>query len=519
MKAVCARIKNLLKKSAVPLVFACMAFAMHPEPASAYTLTVVDGIDVKDWDPAVAYGHETFVLNNVYEPLTRYNTKEAKLEPALATAWSVSADGLTWTFKLRQGVKFHSGAPMTATAVKTILDRNIAMGQGAQYLWGGATVTAPDDETLVIQTKDPLPIDLVSSGSYAAMIYSPAAAAASTEWFQKGNADGTGPYKVVQWIPNQQIVLERNKDYWGGWNGNEADRIIVRIVSEVSTQLQMLRSGEADLMFGTIPYDMVGTLTQDSKIKIDEVASWRNLPALINTQLAPTNNLKFRQALTHIMDYETVAKQLYGGLASVPKGPTPMAIPGAAKYEMPKFDLALAKKLLDESGVPKDQWKITLAIYTGVDVLKNVALLFQADAAKVGVKVDIVQGEWGVLWGKQKQLATSFNVFPLHWWPDYATMQPASLFQTQKEVSYNFSYYSNPEVDKWIDEGTKLEAVDKARCYDAWRKAYGQVIDDAAAMFVADVKRIVPHRADLEGVVTDPAYETVFFRFLHRAGT
>ena len=86
-----------------------------------------------------------------------------------------------------------------------------------------------------------------------------------------------------------------------------------------------------------------------------------------------------------------------------------MAMPGAAKYEMPKFDLDLAKKLLEESGVPKDQWKITWVAYGGVDVLKNVALLYQANAAKVGVKVDIVQGEWGVMWDKQKHLNTSFN--------------------------------------------------------------------------------------------------------------
>ena len=70
-----------------------------------------------------------------------------------------------------------------------------------------------------------------------------------------------------------------------------------------------------------------------------------------------------------------------------------------------------------------------------------------------------------------------------------------------------------------IDAGTKLEAVDKAKCYEAWREAYQQVIDDAAAMFIADTKRIIAHRANLEGVTTDPAYETVFFRFLHRTGS
>jgi len=513
--------KIFSKLTAAALAVACVAVAWQAAPARAETtLTVVDGIDVKDWDPAVAYGHESYVLNNIYDPLTRYNTKEGKLEPALATSWSVSDDGLAWTFKLRPNVKFHSGEPMTAQSIKTMLDRNIKMNQGAQYLWGGAEVTAPDDSTLVIKTKDPLPIDLISSGSYAAEIYSAAAAAKGNAWFQQGHEDGTGPYKVTQWIPNQQIVLEKNPDYWGGWKGNEADRIIVRIVSEVSTQLQMLRSGEADMTFATLPFDMVKTLQQDPNIKIDIVESWQYLPAPINTKLPPTDNLKFREALTHIMDYDTVSSQIYAGLASVPQGPTPMAMPGASKYEMPKFDLDLAKKLLDESGVPKDQWKITWVAYGGVDVLKNVALLYQANAAKVGVKVDIVQGEWGVMWDKQKHLNTSFNVFPFRNWPDYATIQPISMFQTQTDqnVSFNLSHYSNPQVDKWIDDGTKLEAVDKKACAEAWRKAYQQVLDDAAAMFIADTKRIIAHRANLEGITTDAAYETVFFRFLHRTG-
>src|SRR5215471_7703 len=492
--------KTLSRAAIAGLAICGATFAFQASPARAETtLTVVDGIDVKDWDPAVSYGHESYVLNNVYDQLTHYNTKLGKIEPALATSWSVTEDGKTWTFKLRPNVKFHSGEPMTAQAIKAFLDRNIKKNEGANYLWGKATVEAPDASTVVLTTKDALPLDLVSSASYL-MVYSPSSGEKGTDWFQKGNADGTGPYKVVQWVPNQQIVLEKNKDYWGGWKGNEADRIIVRIVSEVSTQLQMLRSGETDLTFATIPFDMVKTLQQDPNIKIDIVESWQYLPAPINTKLPPTDNLKFREALTHIMDYDTVSSQIYAGLASVPQGPTPMAMPGASKYEMPKFDLDLAKKLLDESGVPKDQWKITWVAYGGVDVLKNVALLYQANAAKVGVKVDIVQGEWGVMWDKQKHLNTSFNVFPFRNWPDYATVNPVSLFESDQQSAFNLSHYVVPAVDKLIAEGTKLEAVDKAACAKAWQTAYQQVLDDAAAMFIADTKRIIAHRANLEGV-------------------
>ena len=87
------------------------------------------------------------------------------------------------------------------------------------------------------------------------------------------------------------------------------------------------------------------------------------------------------------------------------------------------------------------------------------------------MQVEIVQGDWGVVWDKQKHLETAANVFPYRTWPDYATIQPSSDFETQKDVSFNLGYYSNPQVDAWIDEGTKEEAVDKKKSAEAWQKA------------------------------------------------
>jgi len=190
-------VNKMVATAGVASLLAPLGHGIAHAEGSDYTITVIDGIDVKDWDPAVAYGHESYVLNNIYDPLTRYNSKEGKLEPALATEWSVSEDGLTWTFKLREGVTFHSGEPMTSHSIKAMIDRSVQMGQGAQYLWGDAQVSTPDDMTVVITTSQPLPLDLVSSGSYSCNVYSGAAAAESNDWFQQGNADGAGPYKTM----------------------------------------------------------------------------------------------------------------------------------------------------------------------------------------------------------------------------------------------------------------------------------------------------------------------------------
>ncbi|MEZ5924192.1 MAG: ABC transporter substrate-binding protein [Hyphomicrobiaceae bacterium] len=509
---------RLSRLTAAALIGAASVFALPVSNAlaDASTITVVDGIDVKDWDTSLAYGHESYVMNNIYDGLMRYNSAEGKLEPALATEWKVSDDGLKWTFTIRQGVKFHGGEDVNAPAIANALQHYIKGGQGPHYLWGGATVEAADDWTLTITTKDPLPIDLIASGSYACMIASPSLIAKGSEAIQKGLADGTGPYKLVQWVPNQQVVLERNKDYWGGWTGGEADRVIVRMVTEISTQLQMLRSGEADLLFSTIPFDMVETLKQDPNIKVYVGPSWQYLYGPINVKKAPTDNLKFRQAIQHLIDYDTIAKQIYAGLATVPTGAVPEAMPGFKPLKIPPFDIEKAKQLVEESGVPPDQRKITWVAYGGVDVLKNVALLFQANAKKAGIEVEIVQGDWGVMWDKQKKFETSANVYPFRNWPDYGTIQPSPILKTQENMTFNFSYYSDPEVDAWIDEGTKNEAVDKVKTSDVWNKAYQKAMDDGAYVNIANVARVIPYSAKLEGVVSDAAYETVFFRFLKK---
>src|SRR5215469_16075401 len=143
--------------------------------AAATTITVVDGVDVKDWDPAIAYGHEPYVLDNVYEPLLRYDSKQQKFEPALATEWSVTADGLRWTFKLRPNVRFHSGERMTAQAVKDQFERSVKVGRGISHAWGKARFEAVDESTLVVTTDRPLPLDLISSSQFT-LIYSPSSA-------------------------------------------------------------------------------------------------------------------------------------------------------------------------------------------------------------------------------------------------------------------------------------------------------------------------------------------------------
>jgi len=478
--------------------------------------------DVKDWDPSIAFSLEVMMLANVYEPLLWYNPpgSSEQFTPALAESWSVSDDGLTWTFKLRQGVTFHDGTPFNAAAAKASIERTKEMKKGAYYIWAGVTdIEAPSEDTLVIKTKTPTPIDLIASSQYGAYIFSPEAAAKGTDWFNEGNAAGTGPYTVRQWENGQHVILEKNADYWGGWSDSNFDRVILKIVTENATQVQMLKSGEADFI-SLVPADAVESLDEAEGITAKGIPSWKNSQFLINTQKAPTDNKAFRQALTHLWDYETVVNDIYAGHATPSKGIVPATMWGHDdSIETPKFDIEAAKKLVEESGIPAEQRKVTMAYIGTSEEYKNSALLFQENARQAGIEVELMPGEWGTIWANAKKLETAPNLQSMTWWPTYPTPNDwlIGLFRTEKDAFFNLSHYSNPAYDKVLDEGVALEGSDRATAIARYGEAQKMLMEDAPAIFYADIKTRVAYRSDIAGLEVNPAYNTVFFHRISRA--
>ncbi|WP_028671724.1 ABC transporter substrate-binding protein [Saccharospirillum impatiens] len=505
---------------AIKILLLGVAISLSLTVAHARTLTYAMYGDIKDWDPAAAFSLEVVMLANVYEPLLWYNPEGAdeRFTPALATDWSVSDDGLSWTFTLREGVTFQDGTPFNAEAAKLSLDRTREMRQGAWYIWAGVeSIEAIDTHELVITTETPQPIDLIASSQYGAYIYSPDAAEQGTDWFNEGNAAGTGPYQVRQWSQGQQVVLEAFDQYWGGWEANQYDRVILRVVTENATQVQMLMSGEADFI-SLVPADIVDRVDQEVGLSSYAVPSWKNSQFLINTQKYPTDNRAFRQALTHLWDYDSVVNEVYDGHASVGEGPIPKTMWGHnGDLQNPTFDLERARELLNESGIPESDWEISMA-YIGTDeAYKNSALLFQAMAAQVGVDVDLLPGDWGVIWNRAKDLSTAPNLQSMTWWPTYPTPNDwlIGLFRTEDSTLFNLSHYSNPEYDRLVTEGAALEGYDREAAVQNYEEAQRILVDDAVAIFYADIQSRVARATDIGGVQENPAYNAVFFYDLY----
>ena len=169
------------------------------------------------WDPRAAASQEPFYLANLYEPLLYANPPgSAQLfTPCLATSWEVSKDGLTWTFHLRQGVKFHDGTPFNSAAVKYSYQATKKLGVGSSYIWFPVTkITTPDDYTVTVSTQYPVPLERCASSMYGAWIFSPKTKGKSQAWWDTPHEAGTGPYELVSYKPNQEVVFKRNPNYW-----------------------------------------------------------------------------------------------------------------------------------------------------------------------------------------------------------------------------------------------------------------------------------------------------------------
>ena len=225
-------------------------------PVAPQVLVYANPTTFPDLDPSTGFSNDSAVVSNVYETLTRYAPpgSNPQVQPLLATSWSTSADGLTWTFKLRPKVKFHDGTPVNAAAVKYSIERTQKLGQGAAFIWDPVnTITAVDDLTVEFTLSYQAPLDLIASSGYGAWIMSPAATEGKDNgWFNAGHDAGSGPYRIDSYEKDQRAILKRFDGYWGGWKPGQFDTVILKVAEDATARQQMIQSGEADYTY-TIP--------------------------------------------------------------------------------------------------------------------------------------------------------------------------------------------------------------------------------------------------------------------------
>jgi peptide/nickel transport system substrate-binding protein len=444
------------------------------------------------WDPSTGYSNEILAMNNMYETLTRYNPETKDVDPLLATSWTSSDGGKTWTFELRDGVKFHTGKTMTSADVKASIERTMELGQGAAYIWSAIkSIDAPDPQTVVFHLKYPAPLDLIASADYAAYIFDTSATSGDlNKWFEQGDEAGTGPYALDVWNKGQEteLRLKAYPDYWGGWDGAHYTNLVFRIVPQATTAAQLLQAGQVSMVERLTP-QLWQTFQGQDGFTTTNSSSWQTLLAMLNTASGPLADVRLRQAVAAGIDWAGMMSALHGAAQPL-SGIVPPGLWGHVDGMELTFDPQKATDLLDQAGYGPGgkSLDLTLTYLQGDADEQLVSSLMRSDLAKLNVNLDVRPLAWPAQWSKAKSsdAAQHQDILLFYWWPDYADPYSwfINLFHTEDKPFFNLAYYSNQELDSTMNDAEVRAASDLAAAESMYADMQQTLAQDVPALSI-----------------------------------
>lgn len=491
-------------------------------PPAPQVLKIANTANITTWDPIESFSTEAAYMANVYEQLLRINPPGAaeKFTPLLAESWESNADGTVWTFNLRSGVKFHDGEPMNAEAVKKSIEAAKERG-GASFIWWMVdSIEAVDDLTVQFNLSASAPIDLVASSLYGAWIVSPKAldaAAADENYWADGKEAGTGPYVIESYKPDQEIVFQKFEDYWGGWDDNQFDTVLVQIIPEALTQQQLLESGSVDLVT-RIPNENYVNFQNNPNYTYREEPSFFNYVGFFNTTRPPLDNVKVRQALSYAIPYDDIIKIGAKGLGTQSRGPVPAGVwPWSPDVKQYTYDLAKAKELLKEAGYENGGFSLRLTYAAENATEEAFAPLIKDAYAELGVDVTIEAIAFNQQWAEAKgDPANAQDMFLLLYWPTYSDAGSDnlwSMFYYTAKPFFNLSYWNNPDFNALVDEAIGLTVSDPKTSQEKYIEAMNLLVDEAAGLFFFDTKAVFIIPKHIEGFQYNLNYPFVQYFF------
>ncbi len=493
---------------------------------TANILAVADTGAITTWDPRASSSSESRILGNFYEPLIWANPPGSAepYSPALATSWETSQGGKVWTFKLRQGVTFHDGTPFNAAAVKYSYDATKKMGLGLAYIWADLKqVKVVDDYTVQLVLDKPVPLEPLVSSEYAAWIFSPKTAGKPQSWWDKGREDGTGPYELQSYSPNQQIVLVRDPNYWGGWKNDQFRKIVLQVASDPNTQRQMLESGAVQFQ-ESVARDAVKAESAESGIRVVEMPSLVSQILYLNTQHKPLDNVLVRQALAYATPYKDIIAAAINNLGTQSNGPMPAGLwPRDDAIQPYTYDLAKAKQLMAQAGYPNGGFSLTMTYPTEENPADTtMGTLIKESWAKLGVTVNLQPMLWAQAWQKAKGPNTKRqDLLSITWWPAFSHGKDSLTEELHSEASpiFNLSYWYHPDYDKLIDTAWATEATNRTAAKNLYDQAQVMIHQQVPIIYLWDLKAVYACNSALKvgpDAISQPYPNVIRFYYITR---
>jgi peptide/nickel transport system substrate-binding protein len=466
--------RSFLKTSAALAVSAAAgrylnrnAYGASRDRVTIYHSSVADSINPYNHSSSPIYGN----WQHVMEPLVELDYKKQDYVGILADSWQFQ--GNKWTFKLKKGIKFHNGAPLTSKNVAFSIEKMRDEKGGSLQAPNFKDVTevqTPDDLTVVFVTKQPLAIFLdrlenrfilskVAGDKFGDKLYD--------------NPIGTGPYKFVSYQRGGNMVFTRNDEYWGGKAAIK--EIVFRKVTEDAARLAALESGQTDFI-NNVPDHEVARLQKHPRIRVDKIEGLRMFFLAFNTSFKPWDNKLVRQAANYSIDAPAIVKNIFDGIGYPINGPVGANVIGAdPKLKRYPYDPQKSKELLTKAGFPNG---CDIQLYYSAGRYpkdREVCQVVAAQMVKGGFRVELISQEWALFWDKQ---GVNGGKLPFYYIGRGSLTDAETLYdQNLRTGTTKRTTYSNPELDKLIEEQQKT--ADQKKRIAILQKA-GQIIMEEA---------------------------------------
>jgi len=526
------------------LVVVCLAVPL-PGQAAGKDFVIGLGGEPTQLNPVVATDGISYIAEwPLFDSLVELD-QTLNVRPLLAESWDVSKDGLVYTFKLRQGVKWHDGAPFTARDVAftfyAVLNPKVTTPHRAYFdaLVGFPELTNKDapkrPEDLTVK-----PIEVVDehtvrfrlrypSGSFLAVLTNPRAGIIPEHLLKSADLNttefnrkpvGTGPFKFVEWRRGERLVMEANPQYYGGRPA--LDRLIFRIIPDSVVLLQELRAGGVDFIENP-PLNEVARLRQTPGLKVlvaDNTSynyfGWRQ-------DLEPFNDLRVRRALNHAIDVPAVVKEALQGYATIATGQFPPSSwafdPSVKPYA---YDPNRAKALLAEAGFRPEadgvlakngkRFSFTIRHDQANQAVKDTAVIVQEYLKRVGVEAKLEPLDWPTF--VKKLFASEFEGIVVGW-TNHHDPDPFAytIWHSSQWKGRNFAHYKNPRVDELLEQARHTAVVaERKKHYAEFSRL---LMEDAPYVFLYFPQQVFVTRQSYDGFVPIPAFAGIYQSLRH----